>query len=332
MTESLSRPSASELGDDLPPVQPPSAGFIFQLFVVPALIVLAVVAVWALFGRLAAGEQDWRTLVQDLHSANPHEYKRAMFGLAQLLDTDRRLRKADDPERLAINPQIAISLSELLQQQMRQATQDEETLSVQVFLARALGLLDVPETTLPVLIEALEPQRDIEVRKGAVTSIAMLAGRRFERDQPLSGPIEAALVTLSEDPDPTLRRAAAFALGLVPGEQSQQRLTVLTEDPADWMTSVNAAIGLSRQKLTAGYAVFLKALAPPNAADTTEAQQEHVLILKNVLKAVGDLATHWEAAQRSELKAKITPLAEDSGEPRIRVDARGALAALGAAG
>lgn len=311
-------------------MQPPSAGFIFQLFVVPALIVLAVVAVWALFGRLAAGEQDWRTLVQDLHSANPHVYKRAMFGLAQLLDTDRRLGK--DGQQLAANPQIATALSELLQKNIRQAVQDEESLGVQVYLSRALGLLDVPETTMPVLIEALDAQRDIEVRKGAVTSVAMIAGRRFEQQQPLSGDIEPALVALSEDRDPTLRRAAAFAMGLVPGEQSQQRLTVLLDDPSDWMTSVNAAIALSRQKSTAGYSVFLKAIVPPKADATAEAAQDQVLILKNALKAVGDLAAKWDAAQRTALKEVITPLAEDSAEPRIRVDARAALAALQAAG
>ncbi|MDZ4685566.1 MAG: HEAT repeat domain-containing protein [Planctomycetaceae bacterium] len=328
----MPKSSVSELGNDLPPVQPPSAGFILQLFVVPALIVLAVVAVWALFGRLAAGEQDWRALVQDMSSANPHVYKRAMFGLAQVLDTDRRLKKANDPERLAVNPQIATALSDLLQKQLRQAVQDEESLSVQVYLSRALGLLDVPETTVPVLIEALDPQRDIEVRKGAVTSIAMLAGRRFEQDRPLSGDIEPALVTLSQDADPTLRRAAAFALGLVPGEQSQQRLAVLLEDPADWMTSVNAAIGLSRQKSTAGFPVFVKSFQPVKGKESPEAAQERVLILKNALKAVADLSSKWDAGQRTELKQLITPLAEDASEARVRVDARATLAALNAGG
>jgi len=332
MSDSLPNPTASRpaLGDDLPPVQPPSAGFIFQLFVVPALIVLAVVAVWALFGRLAAGEQDWRALVQDLHSANPHVYKRAMFGLAQLLDTDRRL--GSDGQHLAANPQIATALSELLHKQLAQTAQDEETLKVQVYLSRALGLLDVPETTVPVLIEALDAQRDVEIRKGAVTSVAMLAGRRFEEGRPLSGAIEAALVTLSQDPDPSLRRAAAFALGLVPGEASQQRLIVLLEDPADWMTSVNAAIALSRQKSTAGYAVLVKSLKPAENNETPEAAQERVLIQKNTLKAIADLSSQFDAAQRAELKQLVTPLADDAAEARVRIDARGALAALDAAG
>jgi hypothetical protein len=328
----MTEPSSpvSELGNDLPPVQPPSAGFIFQLFVVPALIVLAVVAVWALFGRLAAGEQDWRALVQDLNHSNPHVYKRAMFGLAQVLDTDRRL--GQDGQQLASNPQIASALSELFEKQLQQPTQDEESLSVQVYLSRALGLLDVTESTLPVLILALDPQRDVEVRKGAVTSLALVAGRKFEAGKPLSGDIESALVTLSQDPDPSLRRAAAFALGLVPGEESQQRLSVLLDDPSDWMTSVNAAIGLSRQQSTAGYAVLVKSLSPAANGETAEAAQERVLIQKNTLKAIADLASKFDAGQRAELKRLVTPLAEDSSEARVRVDARGTLAALDAAG
>jgi HEAT repeat protein len=165
-----------------------------------------------------------------------------------------------------------------------------------------------------------------------VTSIAILAGRRFEQGQPLSGEIETALVTLSQDADPTLRRAAAFALGLVPGEQSQQRLAVLLEDPSDWMTSVNAAIGLSRQKSTAGFPVFVKSFQPPQATESPEAAQERTLILKNSLKAVADLSSQWDAGQRTELRALITPLAEDSSEPRVRVDARATLAALKSAG
>src|SRR5581483_11046738 len=128
------------LGDDLPPVEPPSAGFIVQLFVVPAIIVLAVVAVWALFGRMAAAEQDWHRLVQDLDSANPHVSKRAMFGLATLLDNDQRLKDAG--QHLAANPQIASALSRQLEKALQAPAKNEEAVAMQVYLARALGLLD----------------------------------------------------------------------------------------------------------------------------------------------------------------------------------------------
>ena len=76
--ESASLPQSS-LSDDLPPVQPPSAGFIVQLFLFPALIVMGVVAIWWMFGLIAAGEQDWRKLLQDLQSQNLMVRNRAMY-------------------------------------------------------------------------------------------------------------------------------------------------------------------------------------------------------------------------------------------------------------
>ena len=51
--ERLGGPSRPPLGEDLlPPVEQPSARFIIQLFVVPALIVIGIVAVWLLFNWL----------------------------------------------------------------------------------------------------------------------------------------------------------------------------------------------------------------------------------------------------------------------------------------
>jgi transposase len=75
--------------EDLPPVQPPSAGFILQLFVVPGLIVLAIVAVWLLFGKLAGNEQDWKGLLVELQHPNEHRRWRGALGLAQMLKADQ---------------------------------------------------------------------------------------------------------------------------------------------------------------------------------------------------------------------------------------------------
>jgi len=326
MTEPASLPPANALGDDLPPVQPPSAGFIIQLFVVPALIVAAVVGVWALFGRLAVGEQDWRTLVQDLQSSNPQKSKRAMFGLAQVLDNDQRLR--DHGEHLAANPQIAAALAEQFDKSLSSASPDQETLSMQVYLSRALGLLDVPDATVGVLSKALDASRDVEVRKGAVTSLALIAGRALDRGQPLGDTASKSLVELSLDKDPALRRAAAFALGLITGAEADSRLQVLLED-ADHMTAVNAAVALARQKSLGGFPVFVKELSTTlPAANDPLAQQDTLLIQKNVLKAIAELGPSFTPEQRAELHPLITPLANNSPEPRIRVEAQGALAAL----
>jgi HEAT repeat protein len=329
MTDTPSASPTNALGDDLPPVQPPSAGFIVQLFVVPALIVLAVVVVWALFGRLAAGEQDWQRLVQDLQSPNPHVHRRAMFGLAQVLDNDQRQK--DRGQRLAANRQIATALAEQFGKSLATSGQDEESLSLQVYLSRALGLLDVPDATVPVLAQALEPQRDVEVRKGAVTSLALIAGRALDRGEPLGEDAVEALIELSQDGDPTLRRAAGFALGLTPSPASEERLKVLLED-GDHMTAVNAAVGLARQKSTAGFQVFLQALSSKLDGVEPAVQQETVLIQKNVLKAVAELGPQFNAEERSQLRTAITPLANDHPEPRIRIEAHGALAALSVSG
>ncbi len=326
--------SGAGLGDDLPPVQPPSAGFIIQLFVVPALIVLAVVGVWALFGRLAAGEQDWRHLVQDLQSGNPNVSQRAMFGLAQLLDADRRL--GEGGQHLALNQEIATALSTQLQKSLDSTSQTPEAVSLEVFLTRALGLIDLPETTLPVLKTALDAKYDVEVRKGAITSVALVCSRAGEFDATVESGATDAVVGLSQESDPTLKRAATFALGLLPvrtagnaAEQRDQRLRVLLEDPEDWMTSVNAAIALARRKSTDGYPVFVKALGNTVDVNNAEALQDHLTILKNTLRAVAELGTHWTPEQRSSLEALVKPLADDHNLTRIRVDAQSALAALG---
>lgn len=318
--------SALPPADDLPPVQPPSAGFILQLFVVPALIVLAIVAAWGLFGRLAAGEQDWRQLAQEMESSNPHIYRRAMFGMAQLLDTDRR--QGDQGQQLASNPEVAKSLAALYRRQLESRQVDEDTLSAQVYLSRALGLLDVPEATIPVLIDGLDAQRDIEVRKGSVTSIAMIAGRALDREQPLHGEVVEALTRLSLDPDPGLRRVATFTLGLIPGPESEARLLVLLQDASDPMTTMNAAIALSRRGSTAGFAVFLKSLATPADNSSLEARQDRLLILRNTLKAVGDLAAKFDPDQRQQLRTLVAELAAHDDETRIRVDAQAALVML----
>ena len=121
-------------------------------------------------------------------------------------------------------------------------------------------------------------------------------------------------------------------MGLIPTPEAKQRLNVLLQDPGDWMTSVNAAIALARTDSTAGYDVFVKALSSDADDDSPEAAQDRLLILRNTLKAVGDLATDFTPQQREKLKSLVTHLAEHDGEARIRVDAQVAAAALAAAG
>ena len=62
-----SRPTTSLSPDDaLPPVEPPSAGFLVQLFVIPGLIVAIIVAVWLTFYWLANMGNDPRQYIPKL--------------------------------------------------------------------------------------------------------------------------------------------------------------------------------------------------------------------------------------------------------------------------
>lgn len=318
-------PQRPELSNDLPPVQPPSAGFIIQLFVVPGLIVLAVVAVWALFGRIAAGEQDWRALVEELQSPNSHLRNRAMYGLAQVLDQDRR--RGDQGQHLAANTEIATALADQLTRELKANSSSKESVAIQQYLTRAVGLLDAPDLTLPALRLSLDSTRDIEIRKSGVASIALIAGRAFEKGTPLSDPQTVdALVELSADSLPLMRQTSAFALGLFKSEKADQQLHVLLGNN-DWKTCVNAAIALSRQGNTDCLPVFKQALTQ-KPAEKSDELNEQLLILTNVLKAIAMLAPKMNEADRAEFRDVLKPLTSDHADFRIRIDAQNAFQAL----
>ena len=90
---------------DLPPVEPPSAGFVVQLFVIPAVVVVVVIVVWLLFGKLAGGERDAMEYVRQLRS--PTANWRLAFELANRSRKERpprysrarRRRPWDDREK-----------------------------------------------------------------------------------------------------------------------------------------------------------------------------------------------------------------------------------------
>ena len=323
------RPAAEEL----PPVEPPSAGFIFQLFLVPALIVLAVVGVWALFGMLAAGKQDWHPLVADLSSSNEHQRWRAAHGLAQMLQSDRM--NQTDGGKLASNPLLVEKLTTLFQDELARTSPTENELEFQVFLARTLGMLDSPDRVLPVLTEAMTAEHDREVRKSAIASIAVIAGRAQDRGEILNdAAVVNDLIEISHDPERLVRQLAAYALGLIPTEESQSRLRVMLDD-IDMNTRLNAAVGLARSDSTAGLPVFedvLEEAAKPfdprsvkipdelaRNREIHDRQFQRDLRLKNTLDALEQLAENLTADQREQL---ITQLGGLSEKPHVRSEFR----------
>ena len=190
---------------DLPPVEPPTAGFIIQLFVIPAIIVAVVVVVWLLFGKLAGGERDAMSYVATMKS--PSANWRAAYELASLIKND---------PKLARDPKLLGELARLLDQDINLKA-DPELLR---FLAASLGAFKTLDATtesgekvdvLAVLAHALDPSLPDAVRKEAATSLAEHAARmKGELDDPRA--IDALAAVKGSDNE-ALRTYAVYALG-----------------------------------------------------------------------------------------------------------------------
>ncbi len=333
---------ARRKADDLPPVRPPSAGFIVQLFLVPAVIVLAIVGVYFTMRQLVSSNQDWQSLVAELRSTNPHRRWRGAHGLAQMLQADAQ--RGENGQQLARNPFVADELAGLMDELMRAGSQTDDDIEQRAFLARTLGWLDAPGTVLPILQRAIGAEHHVEVRKNAIASIAQIAGRAAERGTSLAAPsLTADLTAVSSDTVPLIRQMAAYVLGLIPGDNSRKQLAVLLQD-GDGNTRLNAAIGLARQQSAAGLEVFRDALADPDrtfadedmSGPTPEKRHQEavgkrfelLVGLVNTIKALVDISSQLSDEQRAQVVELLTPIADHHSEARIRLEAKQALRAL----
>ena len=177
------------------------------------------------------------------------------------------------------------------------------------------------------LKSALEPTRDIEIRKSAAASIAFIASRALERGTPLDAPeLVQALIDASSAQEPIMRHAVAWTLGQFRSADAVQHLQVLLGHD-DVMTRINAAISLSHSGSTDGLAVFKQALTEP-VATSPEGQGEQVIIQTNVLKALADLGPKLGPNDKAEFRELVEKLLKTNTNPRVHIDARNAFHAM----
>jgi hypothetical protein len=237
------RPAPVSSDQLLPPVEPPSAGFLLQLFVVPAVIVAGVVLVWFIIESLArGGEQDPDAIMQALRGANGFQQAK---DLADMLGT---------PERYSLhtNRELAQKLAAYLDDLIKEGDDAEGAVTMRYFLASALGEFQVDDG-LPALVNAAQHDPERDVRRRAINGIAALAGKLQTLDPPQDVANEGVVTALAEaarDEDELVRSEAAFAIGIVaasPDADSRlaETLVELADDPYT-DARFNAAAGLAR--------------------------------------------------------------------------------------
>lgn len=320
--------------DMLPSVQPPTAGFLMQLFFIPLIIVSIIVLVWLSFSWLAHQGTHPDTLVSDLGRLNHGSWQKA-HTLANLLRDPRQ-------ERLRRDNQLAARLGAVLQQQLEEGSLDEDRIRLRIYLCRTLGEFAVADG-LPALIQASTIKRDeaeADVRRAAIQAIAMLTGRSRSIDyEHQRDDLIVALMGASEENSGEpgkhhvanlIRSDAAYALGVLGGPQPLDRLLVLQNDACPEVR-FNAATGLARQ----GDARSLKRLTEmldPTEMSVVESEtageatwkREHVIL--NGLFAVKRLAELNQEADLEPLKHAIEKLATSSEmSSAIKVQSQDAL-------
>jgi hypothetical protein len=242
---------------DLPPVEAPSAGFIVQLFVIPAVVVFVVIIVWLLFGKLAGGERDAMEYVRLIRasSANWRAANRAAFELASLIQND---------PKLATDSRLLGELTDVLDHDLGRVDDPQMT----QYLALALGQFQTLETVgragekrdpVATLSKALDAKYPEPVRIAAAASLAKHAARLDGRlDAP--GAVDS-LARASATGDSAFRQMAAYALGFFPSGPAGQALHERLNDP-DRFVRYNAAVALARRGDGAALGTLREMLSP----------------------------------------------------------------------
>jgi HEAT repeat protein len=302
------RPTLSP-DEALPRVEPPSGAFIVQLFVVPAIIVLVIVAIWVLFNWLANMGSDPQQYLEQIRKQNANSWI-AAHNLAEELRTKPALRQ---------NVEVAQQLGLMLKESIDEGRTNSDDVQLRVFLCRALGEFYVSDG-LPALIEAANTQRneaDLDVRRTALEAIALLVSHVREK-KASSGALDHAqiaqtLLKASREDSPQLREGAAYALGVLGDEAANARLVELLND-GQANVRFNAATGLARQGRVEALEVLIEMLDVENLEGVAEEEGpraqdfKRALIVINGLRAARQLVIAKPEIDTKELQQALVEL------------------------
>jgi hypothetical protein len=324
MSKATPTPPSVSAEEMLPPVQPPSASFLIQLFVIPGLIVLLMVLVWMLVNWLPQMGNDAETNIKALDGSGANRWQAAV-NLANLL-------RGDKNGELKGNPDLAAKLADKLGHELDAGRTSEDAVLLRVYLATALGEFQV-DAGLPVLVRAIREDEPTDVqpslRVAATRAVAVLSNNlRRTTGKPITdGDAVAAVIEASRADGSLLRSTAAFALGELGTSAAEERLRVLLDDVTHPYARYNAATALAKRGEPAVIDVvveLLKTERPPETAESEsvdeQAAQRAKLVLSG-LRAAVDLA---KANRQLDLQRVITAVEDltDDDSRAIRSQAQ----------
>ena len=310
-----SRPAARP-NDALPPVEPPSAAFLVQLFVVPAVIVTIIILVWAAIHWLAHLGNDPQGYVRALRRTNEGRWQVA-FNLAGDL-------RGPGGAALKNDAGLAGELASILADEVAGGRTKaaghggEQARALTGYLCRALGEFTVPEAAPPLAARAADAA-DPQTAQAAVEALAVLADNLATAQRGFADPkaVTAAVLEASRSDVDALRSAAAFTLGVVGGAAASGRLVELVDD-ADDAVRYNAAIGLVRQGRPEAWDTCAEMLALPDVSPQPgdrQAQAERyrrAMVVVNAIKALGRFVDASGEEPPAQIVERVQALRDDA--------------------
>lgn len=243
---------------NLPPVQPPTLGFLVQLFVIPGLIVSVIVMVWMLFNWLAHMGNDPGKELDILASGSKGRWQ-AAFNLAKQLADDKEGKLRGNAEMAG---KMVTVLTTALDTPLNKGTQPndinekQEAIQLRYYLVRSLGLFTVDTGTKALLRAAAssDDPDELQVQVAALDSLGQIAavmltpakGELDSKPKPWEHEpaVRAAMLAASHSNQLEAKERAAFHLGQFQDPSVTTRLEQLTED-AQLLTRFHAATSLA---------------------------------------------------------------------------------------
>jgi hypothetical protein len=299
------RPTADDM---LPPVEPPSAGFLVQLFLVPGVIVAIIVGVWLTFHWLAHLGNDPQAYLRTLRRDSEGRWQAA-------LNFANDLRGPGGAE-LKANAALAAEVGKVLNDEVAKGRTSEQSQQLKLYLCRALGEFAVPDA-VPPLVARVGDLSDLETARAAVEALAVLtanlqaAGAEITDTQQMS----SAIVAASRSDDQRLRGSAAFALGIVGGDAAAAQLVLLLSDASDDVR-YNAATALARLGRDEAYETLAEMLALEDIEAGPDEQSQskrykRALVVVNAIKAVALLVDASGNGPPGGIVARLQELRSD---------------------